>query len=98
MEMTMTAHRPSDRQTLAALRRVGGLLDCGAAFVRDGRFYFEVSDRWLLALSPDDAGRFRLGACYGATEVATLWVLAEDHDRLAGLVQGLRSEIAALAA
>lgn len=89
---------PTRLQTLIALRVLARETGAICAYQRDGRFYFELGGGWLLGLSSDSAGRFRVAAFYGATEVATLWVLAEDHDRLAGLVQGLRSEIAALAA
>ena len=40
-------------------------------------------------------GRFRLAACYGATEVGTLWATAWDLGRLAALARDLRAEVAA---
>lgn len=92
------ASPPTDRHTVAALRVVACVLGAGAAFYRDGSFYFDVGDGWLLRLAPDSAGRFRLAACYGATEVDRLWALAEDRRRLADLARGLRTEIAALVA
>lgn len=95
----MSAARPLDRQTIAALRVVGRELGTQAAFVDDrGRFAFVVGDEWVLRLSPDSAGRFRLEACYGATEVGRLWSLATDLRRLADLARGLRQEIEALTA
>lgn len=93
------ASRPLDRQTIAALRVVGRELDQGAAYVdRQGRFVFDLGDGWALRLSPDSAGRFRLDACYGSTEVGRLWALATDPRRLADLARGLRQEIEALSA
>jgi hypothetical protein len=92
----LTTATPTRRDTIKALRLVGRTLDVGCAHQRGGRFYFDLGGGWLLGLSPDDAGRFRVSALYGSTEVATLWSLAGDHDRLAALVLGLRNELAAL--
>lgn len=89
---------PNTSETVTALRLAARETGRECAWSHDGRFYFELGDGWLLALSPDSAGRFRLGACYGATEVATLWCSARDLGRLAALVRGLGAEIAALAA
>lgn len=94
----MTDSRPLDRQTIAALIVIGRALDQDAASVDGERFIFPLSAEWALALSPDSAGRFRVSACYGRTEVATLWSLAEDRRRLADLATGLRQEIEALSA
>lgn len=88
--------RPLDKNTVAALRLLGRLLGEPCAYQLDGRFHFAVAPGWSLAVSPDDAGRFRLGAFYGAEEVATLWCLERDRRRLADLALGLRREIAAL--
>jgi hypothetical protein len=77
---------------------VARTLDASCAYQRGGRFYFPLSDRWALAISPDDAGRFRIGAFYGSAEVATMWSRSEDWHRLADLVLALRTEIGALSA
>lgn len=89
--------RPTDRDTITALRLVGRALGVSAAYWREGAFWFVLSDEWAMRLSPDDAGRFRLSACYGRTEVATLWARAGDRRRLALLAHDLRAEIDALA-
>lgn len=94
----MTATQPLDRQTVAALRVVARVLDQDCAYVDDGRFVFPLDDGWALAIFPDSAGRFRISACYGRTEVATLWALAENPRRLADLAVGLRREVSALTA
>lgn len=96
--ISMTATKPLDRQTVAALRVVGRALGQGCAYVDGDRFVFPLSDGWAVAISPDDAGRFRISACFGATEVGTLWSLANDPRRLADLAVGLRREIATLVA
>lgn len=89
---------PTRLQTLTALRVLARETGTACAFQRSGRFYFELGDGWLVGLSPDSAGRFRVAACYGATEVATLWATAGDLGRLAALVRDLRADVAALAA
>lgn len=83
---------------LAAKRLTAHILGVPEAFEYQGGTFFELGGGWLLRLSPDSAGRLRVGACYGATEVATLWALAWDHGRLAALVRGLRAEVATLVA
>jgi hypothetical protein len=88
--------KPSIAQTLAALRLTARLTGQRCALAANGRFYFEVGGPWLLAVSPDDAGRFRVAACYGTREVATMWCRTEDSDRLADLVRSLRTEVKAL--
>lgn len=96
--MCSTLRQPTDRQTVEALRTVGAALGATCAYAYDGAFWFVVSDVWSLTVSPDDAGRFRLDACYGRTIVASLWCRAEDHRRLADLAVGLRADTDALTA
>lgn len=88
--------RPTDAQTIRALRTVARALDLQCASVVGGTYFFVVSDEWALSVRPDDAGRFRVGACYGSTEVATLWAVADDRLRLADLAGGFKAEIEAL--
>lgn len=83
---------------LVAKRLVAHVLGVSSAFEYQGSTFFELGGGWLLGLSPDSAGRVRVAACYGATELATLWALAWDHGRLAALVRGLRAEVATLVA
>lgn len=88
--------RPSDRQTVGALRTVACALGLHCASVVGGTYYFIVSDEWALAVRPDDAGRFRVTACYGRSDVATLWAQADDRSRLADLAREFKAEIEAL--
>lgn len=88
---------PTRLDMMVASRLVARVLGTGSAFAAGGTTYFELGDGWLLGLRPDSAGRVRVLACYGATEVASLWSLAHDLDRLAALVRDLRAEVAALA-
>lgn len=89
--------RPTTRQTIDALRLAGGCLGIESAYQFAGRFFFPLDDRWALAISSDDAGRFRVEACRDTLPVATMWVFADDLDRLADLVVAFRSEVQALA-
>lgn len=88
--------QPTDRQTVETLRWVGRCMGMTCTYQFGGRFYFPVNDRWALAVSPDDAGRFRLQACAGGRPVATMWVLGVDRGRLADLVASFRAEVEAL--
>jgi hypothetical protein len=98
MNPLRTSPRPADRDTIAALRLAGRFLGADCAWQLDGRFFFPLGDEWAVSISPDDAGRFRVGACYGRTEVATMWASTGDWDRLADLILALQAETAALAA
>lgn len=93
----MDVFAPTDRQTVEALRTVAGALDATCAYWHEGRFWFPVADTWALAVSPDDAGRFRLSACYGTEIAATLWATADDARRLADLARSLKAEAESLA-
>ena len=80
---------PSNRDTITALRVIARELGVDCAWSQDGAFVFEVSDGWLLRVCPDSADRFRLSACYGATEICSLWSRARDLRRLAALARDL---------
>lgn len=94
----MQTRKPTDRQTIEALRLVARALETDAAYVFEGRFHFRLDSRWSVAISPDSAGRFRVSVFRGARQGATLWTLAGDRDRLADLVLSAKAEVAALAA
>ncbi len=94
--MVSAARCPTDAQTVRALRTVARALDLQCASVVRGTYYFVLTGEWMLSVRPDDAGRFRVGACYGTTEVGTLWATADDQDRLLALAQQFKAEIEAL--
>lgn len=94
--MSAAEHKPTDVQTIRALRDVARALDVPCAHVVGGVYYFVVSETWALGIWPDDAGRFRLSACYGEIEVARLWATVEDPRRLADLAQDFKAEVQAL--
>lgn len=90
---------PPTRLDLArALRVVSRALGERYAWQVGHRHFFRIGGGWWVAVSPDDAGRIRVDACTGTRTVDSLWASAQDHDRLAGLVLGLRDEVAAPAA
>lgn len=94
----LTTAPPTRLDMMIASRVVARVLGESAAFEANGTIYFPLADGWLLGLRPDSARRVRVLACRGATEVASLWCLACDTDRLAALARGAQAEAAALAA
>lgn len=94
----MHVRKPTDRETIAALRHVGQVLGTTTAFVHEGSFHFRLDSRWSLAISPEDAGRFRVSIFRDARERAIVWSLAGDRDRLADLALAAQAEVLALAA
>lgn len=90
--------QPHPCQFAAALRTVAEVLGERHAARIGSRFYFPLAGRLYVAVSPDDAGRFRIETCYGTHPIATLWASARDRDRLAGLVREMQTDLAALAA
>lgn len=91
--------KPTTRELGSALALASELLGATRAdYCFEGRFRFRLGGGWSLVISADDAGRFRLQACYRSRVRRTLWCLADDRVRLAGLVVAAQQEAAALAA
>jgi hypothetical protein len=76
-----------------ALLAVARVLDVHECWLYQRRYHFSVAYGWSIAFSPESAGRFRLEACRWTRPVDTVWVLADDDDRLAGAVIDLLDEI-----
>lgn len=90
---------PTTGQMVAALRLTADLLgEHEAAHCFGNRFLFPLDAGWSLAISADDAGRFRLEACYRSRIRATMWCRATDQRRLKALVLAARDEALALTA
>ena len=91
--------KPSTAETVSALKFVAQLLGVTEAdYCLQGRFRFQIGGGWSLAISADDAGRFRLDACHRSRARATMWCLAADRTRLRALVLAARDEAIALTA
>lgn len=80
---------PAPDRTLRVLRVIGAELGLDRCWLYQRRYHFTLGDGWTIALSPESAGRFRVEVCRWTRPVDTLWTLAEDDDRLAGLVADL---------
>lgn len=89
----ITAARPSDAAIFQTLLRVAALLGERYAYFHAGSYHFALDDEWSIAVSPESAGRFRVEGCRFAVPLDTLWALADDVERLAGLVVGMKDEI-----
>jgi hypothetical protein len=91
--------RPTTAEIISALRFVGATLDAPRAeYCFEGRFRFRLDNDWSIVLSADDAGRFRLDACYRSRARATMWTASADRARLKALVLAARDEAAVLIA
>lgn len=78
---------PTAEQIYAALVHVDGALGGKSeCWLFGRRYHFVLDDGWTVAISPDDADRFRLEACRWTLPRDTLWVSSGDHERLAELV------------
>lgn len=93
MLTTLTDTKPTKAQTYTAAVAVADALEQRIAFVYRGAFHFRLGDGWTLALSSEDAGRFRLDACRWTDPVSTLWALSDGHERLAALATEMAAEI-----
>jgi hypothetical protein len=89
---------PTSRDTIVALRVIARELGADCAWQHDGAFVFDLGGGWALRVRPDSAARFRLSACYGTAEVASLWSRVGDMGRLAALARSLQADVAALTA
>lgn len=96
--MPRMASKPTIAEMMSALRTVGGALGVGRAdYCFEGRFRIALTDDWSLVLSPEDAGRIRVAACYRDRERRTMWTRSADHARLVALARSAQSEALALA-
>lgn len=93
MLTTLDTRKPSKTATYAAAVAVASALNERIAFVYRDAYHFKLGDGWTLALSSEDAGRFRLDACRWTDPVSSLWALSDDHERLAALAIDMAREI-----
>lgn len=85
-------------RTLAALRKIGALLDADLCWHLGDSYHFVLDEGWSLALSADSAERWRVQACRFTVPAVERWVLAGNDERLAALVVDMAGEIRAAVA
>jgi hypothetical protein len=93
--------RPTIRETVRALKLIGRIVGASeATYCFEGRFAVPLApgSGWWLVISPDDAGRFRVGVARSGRVRASMWCLVGDDDRLAELASSAAREAAALVA
>lgn len=83
--LTISGRRPSD-DMFDALLVAARALDIWTCYHHRGAFHFSMGGGYSIALSSESAGRIRIETCRLCLPVSTMWVLANAHDRLAGLV------------
>lgn len=89
---------PSPEQTRRALMVIGDVLEQDACWLYGRAYHFLLdwlADDWTLTLRPESAGRFRVELQRGMRPVATLWTLAGEDRRLAGIVLHLIDRVGA---
>lgn len=97
--MPRMMRRPTFRQLARAAQVVGHAVgSTEARYCFGGQVVVPLSEDWQLALSPDDAGRFRVRLYRSGRLRATMWCRVDDESRLADLASAALSETAALAA
>jgi hypothetical protein len=85
---------PPETQELAdALLVAAEALDQNMCYALDGRFHFTIEGGWTVAISADSAERLRVETCRLSIPRAAMWVLADKHDRLVGLVSRMRNDV-----
>ncbi len=94
----ITAQKPSDAKVFQALVLVAGLLGHRYTYFHRGRYHFAIDDEWSVAVSPESGNRFRVEACRYTVPVGRVWALAENPERLAGLVINTKDAIGRLTA
>lgn len=78
---------------LDALLVAARALDIWTCYFHRGSFHFSLGGGYSIALSSESAGRVRVETCRLCAPVARMWVLADAHDRLAGLVARMAAEV-----
>lgn len=87
------------RQLVRAVKQAATLIGTSqATYCFEGRMALPLAAGWSLVISPDDAERLRVQACHSGRVRATMWVRADDEERLAELVSAAQAEAAALVA
>lgn len=93
LELTISGRRPSSDETLDALLVAARTLDIWTCYHHRGSFHFSMGLGYSIAISSESAGRIRIETCRLCLPVSRMWVLANAHDRLAGLVARMATEV-----
>lgn len=94
MTPTATALHPSPEAILGALRVVGLELGEPRAYWWRGTYHFPLDQRdgWTIGVTPESAGRVKVGLYRWSRPADTLWARVVDTSRLASVVGDLASE------
>lgn len=84
---------PSTDELDEALTSVAATLDRWMAYYVEGAFHFPLGGGWTIAVSAESAGRFKIDACHRTVPRSTMWVLAQDHARLASVAKRLSEQV-----
>jgi hypothetical protein len=90
-----TALPPSPEALLGALRVVGLELGEPRAYWWRGTYHFPLDghDGWTIGVTPESAGRVKVGVYRWSRPVDTVWARVVDTGRLAQVVDELAHEI-----
>lgn len=94
--LTISGRRPSSEETLDALLVAARALDIWTCYFHRGSFHFALGTGYSISISSESAGRIRVETCRLCSPVTRMWVLANAHDRLAGLVVRMATEVSEL--
>jgi hypothetical protein len=83
---TLDAALPSPEMTRRALMVLAEQLEVDECWLYERAYHFTLSDGWSIVLSAESAGRFRVELRRWLRPVSTLWTLAGEDRRLAGIV------------
>jgi hypothetical protein len=92
-ELTISGRRPSSDEMLDALLVAARTLGIWTCYHHQGSFHFALGSGYSIALSSESAGRIRVETCRLCLPVSRMWVRADAHERLAGLVARMASEV-----
>ena len=82
-------HRPS-AEIWAALNVAADVLGVDVCWLYRGDFHFRLSGDWTVSLTPESAGRLRIGTWQSLAERDRKWVRSRDSSRVAALVRDAR--------
>jgi hypothetical protein len=82
-----------EESILSALDAVAAELDLWICYFHLGRFHFSMGGGWSIAVSSESAGRFRIETCRLCRPTTSMFALAHDLARLAGLARRMSIDV-----